>query len=396
MIKFAKRTEQMQSSEIRESYKLMGIPGMVSLAGGAPASDLYPVEGLKKASANVYDKYSETALSYSATEGYAPLREKIAERMAKTAGIKCGAGNIMLLSGSQQGLEMSAKIFVNEGDYIACETPSYMGAFNAFCPFIPNYESVPTDEYGMIPEELEKILARNDRVSMIYVIPNFQNPTGHTWTLERRRAFMDVVNKYEIPVIEDDPYGEIRFEGTPLPTLKSMDTKGLVVYLGSFSKILAPGYRVGWVCASDRIIEKYIFAKQGCDMQVTSIIPMIINEFMEMYDLDEHVAMICSAYKQKRDAMLRTMEACFPAGVKWSKPEGGLFVWVELPKEVKAKDVLDICVEKKVIFVTGKLFYPVDGAENTLRLNFSRMTEDVLVEGVKRMGEALHQVLGGK
>jgi len=383
----------MQASEVRESYKLMGIPGMISLAGGAPASDLYPVEGLKKASANIYDNYAEIALSYSATEGYGPLREKIAKRMRTTAGVKCSADNIMLLSGSQQGLEMAAKIFVNKGDYIACETPSYMGAFNAFCPYEPNYESVPTDEFGMIPEELDKILMRNQKVSMIYVIPNFQNPTGHTWSLERRKAFMEVVNKYEIPVIEDDPYGEIRFEGMPLPTLKSMDTKGLVVYLGTFSKILAPGYRVGWVCASEKILEKFIFAKQGCDMQVTSIIPMIINEFMELYDLDEHVRYICSVYRKKRDAMLQTMEECFPLGVKWSKPEGGLFVWVELPEGVSAKEVLDICVEKKVIFVTGKLFYPTNGAENTLRLNFSRMTEDVLVEGVRRMGDALKQVL---
>ena len=393
MVKFAERTRLMQASEVRESYKLMGIPGMISLAGGAPASDLYPVEGLKRASANIYDKYAESALSYSATEGYAPLREKIAKRMRTTAGIKCSADNIMLLSGSQQGLEMAAKIFVNKGDYIACETPSYMGAFNAFCPYEPNYESVPTDEFGMIPEELDKILMCNQKVSMIYVIPNFQNPTGHTWSLERRKAFMEVVNKYEIPVIEDDPYGEIRFEGAPLPTLKSMDTKGLVVYLGTFSKILAPGYRGGWVCASEKILEKFIFAKQGCDMQVTSIIPMIINEFMELYDLDEHVRYICSVYRKKRDAMLQTMEECFPLGVKWSKPEGGLFVWVELPEGVSAKEVLDICVEKKVIFVTGKLFYPTNGAENTLRLNFSRMTEDVLVEGVRRMGDALKQVL---
>lgn len=392
MIRFAKRTDMMKASEIRESYKLMEIPGMISLAGGAPADDLYPVAELKAASAHVYDKYPSIALSYAPTEGYKPLREKIAARMKKTAGVQCSANDIMLLSGSQQGLEMSAKIFVNEGDFIACETPSYMGAFNAFCPFCPQYESVPTDEFGMIPEELDRILAGNSKVSMIYVIPNFQNPTGHTWTLERRKAFMDVVNKYDIPVIEDDPYGEIRFDGEPLPTLKSMDTKGLVIYLGSFSKILAPGYRVGWVCAAPQILEKYIFAKQGCDMQVTSIIPIIIDEYMEMYDIDAHIAHICSVYRKKRDAMLRTMDACFPKTCKWVKPEGGLFVWVELPEGLDAKILLNKCVEKKVIYIAGKLFYPNTFANNTLRLNFSRMPEAEIVEGIRRMGEAFKEL----
>lgn len=393
MVKFANRTANMQASEIRESYKLMGIPGMISMASGSPDPDLYPVKELEQAAMRVYEHHGVDALSYATTEGYTPLREKIIDKMWKKAGVKCGLENLMLLSGSQQGLELSAKIFVNEGDIIACETPSYMGAFNAFCPYMPEYASVPTDEFGMIPEELDKILKTNKKIRMIYVIPNFQNPTGHTWSLERRKAFMSVVNQYDIPVIEDDPYGEIRFEGETLPTLKSMDTKGIVVYLGSFSKILAPGFRVGWVCAAPEIIEKFVFAKQGCDMQVTAEAPMIINEFMEMYDLDAHVQMICESYKIKRNIMLDTMERYFPKEVKWSKPEGGLFIWVTLPNGVEAQRILDTCVENKVIFVTGKLFYPVQGPLNTLRLNFSKMSEENIVEGIKRMARVLTKEL---
>lgn len=391
MVKFADRTLNMQASEIRESYKLMGIPGMISMASGSPDPDLYPAKELKQAAVRVYERYAGEALSYAATEGYLPLREKIVAKMKKQAGVECELGNIMLLSGSQQGLELSAKIFVNEGDFIACETPSYMGAFNAFCPYMPEYESVPTDELGMIPEELERILKNNKRIRMIYVIPNFQNPTGHTWSLERRKAFMDIVNQYDIPVIEDDPYGEIRFEGENLPTLKSMDKKGNVVYLGSFSKILAPGYRVGWVCAAHEIIEKFVFAKQGCDMQVAAEAPMIINEFMEMNDLDGHVREICQSYKEKRDIMLQAMEEYFPENIRWSKPEGGLFIWVTLPENMSAQEILDACVENKVIFVTGKLFYPTYGPLNTLRLNFSKMSKENIIEGIKRMGQVLRQ-----
>lgn len=394
MVRFADRTKNMQASEIRESYKLMGIPGMISMASGSPDPALYPSEELKQAGIKIYDENPGTALSYASTEGYLPLREKIVDRMWQKAGVKCTVDHIQLLSGSQQGLEISAKIFVNEGDHIACETPSYMGAFNAFCPYLPEYASIPTDEFGMIPEELERILASDHKIRMIYVIPNFQNPTGHTWTLERRKAFMEIVNKYDIPVIEDDPYGELRFEGETLPTLKSLDTKGIVVYLGSFSKILAPGYRVGWVCAEPAIIEKFIFAKQGSDMQVAASAPMIINEYMETNDLDAHVQKICSSYKHKRDIMLAAMETYFPKSLKWSKPEGGLFIWVTLPEGINAKDILDVCVKNKVIFVTGKLFYPVNAAENTLRLNFSKMGEEEIVEGIRRMSDAIKQVFG--
>ena len=393
MIRYAKRTEAMKASEIRESYKLMELPGMISMSSGSPDPALFPIEKLKEATVAMLGESGQWALSYGSSEGLESLRAKIAKRMGAKSGIKCTAEDVFLVSGSQQALDFSARIFVEEGDMIACETPSYMGAFNAFTPSMPQYASVPTDEEGMIPEELEKILAQNDKIKMIYVIPNFQNPTGRTWGLERRKRFMEIVNKYEIPVIEDDPYGELIFEGERMPALKSMDTKGLVVYVGSFSKILAPGYRVAWISASPEILEKYLYAKQGSDMQVPSTSEYVIDKFMELYDLDEHVELIKASYKHKRDVMLKTMKACFPDCVKWDKPRGGLFVWVTLPEGVNSKDILKVCLENKVMFVTGAMFYPNGGVDNTLRLNFSWMNETDIVEGIKRMGAAITEAL---
>lgn len=392
MIRFADRVVHIKGSEIRESYKLMSLPGMISLAAGSPDPNLYPVDALKDVALKARERGTD-AFSYMASEGYLPLREKIAARMCKKMGVNCKTENILITSGSQQGIDMSARVFVNEGDAIACESPSYMGAFTSFNAFLPEYVDIPTDADGMIPEELDKILEKNKKIKMIYVIPNFQNPTGHTWTLERRKAFMDVVNKYEIPVIEDDPYGEIRFEGNDIPSLKSMDTKGLVVYLGSFSKVLVPGYRVGWVCASDEIFQKYYLVKQGLDMHSTASVQVEINEFLENYDLDEHIAKICATYKRKKDVMLKALEKYFPACVTWSKPEGGLFVWVTLPENVNAKELVMVCVEHKVIFIAGAAFYPNGGHNNTFRVSFASMDEDVIVEGIKRIGEAMHEFI---
>lgn len=392
MIKFANRVMDIKGSEIRESYKIMSLPGMISLAAGSPDPQLYPVEELKDVAIRARNKGTD-AFSYMASEGYTPLREKIAARMRENMNVNCETKNIMILTGSQQGIEMSAKVFVNEGDYIACEAPSYMGAFTAFNTYLPEYVGVPTDEDGMIPEELDKILAENNKIKMIYVIPSFQNPTGHTWTLERRKAFMEVINKYEIPVIEDDPYGQIRFEGENVPTLKSMDTKGLVVYLGSFSKILVPGYRVGWLCASDEIFQKYYLVKQGLDMHSTASVQVEINEYLEVYDLDKHIDKICATYKKKKDAMLKAVEECFPKSVSWSKPEGGLFVWVTLPEGVNAKDLLNVCVKHKVIFVSGAAFYPNGEGENTFRMSFASMDQEVMVEGIRRIGAAMKEFI---
>ena len=392
-IKFADRINNLKSSEIREILKLTEKPEMISFAGGLPAPELFPVEDIKKISQMVLDEDGRSALQYTTTEGFTKLREQIADRMNSKSKTNVTKDNILITNGSQQGLDFSGRVFLNEGDVVLCESPTYLGAINAFKAYGPRFIEVPTDDSGMDMEELEKILKETDKIKMIYVIPDFQNPTGRTWSLERRKAFIDIISRYEIPVIEDNPYGELRFEGDYLPSLKSMDKKGLVIYLGSFSKIFCPGYRIGWTCASDEILSKYIMVKQGADLQASTIGQREVSKFMDTYDLDEHVKNIKSVYKRRRDLMLNTMKEEFPEGLKYNYPEGGLFTWVELPKHLDAKEIMNDCIAENVAYVPGGSFYPNGGNENCFRLNYSNMPDERIVEGVKRLARVLENHL---
>ena len=386
---FANRMDRLKGSAVRELMALTARPEVISFAGGMPAPELFPVEGVKEAACAVLDEMGRRALQYAPTEGYIPLREQIVKRMEERLHIKTDIDHVLITSGSQQGLDFSARVFLNPDDVILVESPSYVGALNAFNACEPTYVEVPTDDYGMIPEELEKILETTENVKLIYVIPDFQNPSGKTWSMERRERFMELVNKYEIPVIEDNPYGELRFEGEFLPSLKSMDTKDLVVFLGTMSKIFCPGLRIGWVCANEQVLAKYNFVKQGADLQVSSFDQMLASKFMDMYDLNEHVEKIKAVYKVRRDLMLKTMEETFPEGVTWTKPEGGLFTWVTLPEGVDAGKIAPKLLEQNVAYVPGGAFYPYPGKENHFRLNYSNATEENLVEGIKRIGAVL-------
>lgn len=389
MVRYAKRMEQLTNSDIGDLLKLIARPDIISFAGGLPAAELFPVDQLCQACDAVMKEMGKVACQYSSTEGFPALREKIAERMKAKNNIETDADHILVTSGSQQGLDFSARIFLNPGDVVLLESPSYLGAVNAFKACEPRFIEVPTDDDGMITEELEKILATTENVKMIYVIPDFQNPTGKTWSLERRHKFMDIINKYEIPVIEDNPYGELRFEGTNMPSLKSLDTKDLVVFLGTCSKILAPGLRIGWICASKENLVKYNFIKQGADLQSSTIDQLIADRFLDMYDLDEHVEKIKDVYRKRRDVMLKTMEETFPKEVKFTHPEGGLFTWCVLPEYMDAKVLAKQCLEKKVAYVPGGSFFPNGGKENHFRLNYSCMPEDKIKEGITRIAEVL-------
>lgn len=393
-IKFAKRMDGLKGSEIRELLKLTERPEVISFAGGMPAPELFPVEEMKKISVAVLEEGGRQALQYTTTEGFAPLREKIAERMNTKNMTNITKDDILVTSGSQQGLDFAGKVFLDEGDVVLCESPSYLGALNAFKAYCPKFVDVPTDDEGMIMEELEKIIQTTDRIKMIYVIPDFQNPTGRTWPMERRKKFMEIINKYEIPVIEDNPYGELRFEGESLPSLKSLDEKGLVIFLGTFSKIFCPGYRLGWTCAAPEILSKFVFVKQGSDLQASTISQMEVSKFMDVYNLDEHVDKIKSVYVKRRDVMLKTMEEEFPEGVKFTHPEGGLFTWVEIPSHLNAKELMPKCIEKNVAYVAGGAFFPNGGRENTFRLNYSNMPEEKIVEGIKKIAEVLKEAIG--
>ncbi len=389
MVKFANRMSLLTGSEIRELLKLTSQPDIISCAGGMPAPELFPVEGVKEAAIQTLDERGRAALQYASTEGDPALRKHIVARMEAKNGIKTDIDHVLVTSGSQQGLDFSARVFVNPGDVIILESPSYVGAVNAFKACEPKFVDIPTDGEGMIMEELEKVLSTTDNVKMIYVIPDFQNPSGRTWSLERRQKFMEIINKYEVPVVEDNPYGELRFEGTSLPSLKSMDTKGLVIFLGTFSKILAPGYRLGWVCAETEILGKYNFMKQASDLQASSIGQMETAKFLDLYNLDEHVEKIKAVYVKRRDCMLKAMEDYFPEGVTWTHPDGGLFTWVTLPDYMNAKELAPQCLEKKVAYVPGGGFFPNGGHDNTLRLNYSCMPEEKITEGIKRIGEVI-------
>jgi DNA-binding transcriptional MocR family regulator len=267
MLQFAKRITGLKASDVREMLKITQRSEIISFAGGLPAPELLPVTELQQATRMVFDEQGPQALQYSTTEGYLPLREKIAQRMRFKYGIRATADEVLITTGSQQALDLTGKLFLDEGDTVVCESPTYVGAMSALQVFNPRWVEIPTDEEGMDVDALERRLENCDRIKLIYVVPNFQNPTGTTWSLERRRRFADVVAKYPVAVVEDNTYGELRFEGLPLPPIKSFDSKGNIVYVSTFSKILSPGMRIGWLTASSPLYEKYVILKQGSDLQ---------------------------------------------------------------------------------------------------------------------------------
>ena len=393
MVQFASRMDLLKGSEIRELLKLTAQPDIISFAGGMPAPELFPVEQMMEASVAVMKENGRVALQYSSTEGYPRLREQIAERMLAKNNIHTDKDHILVTSGSQQGLDFSARVFLNPGDVVLLESPSYLGAVNAFKACEPKFIEVPTDDGGMIMSELEKILATTERVKMIYVIPDFQNPTGRTWDLERRHQFMDIINKYEIPVIEDNPYGELRFKGEFLPALKTMDTKDLVIYLGTFSKILAPGYRLGWICCGSDIFDKMTLIAQAAVLQTATISMMVVSKYLDMFDLDAHVQKIRDTYRHRCDLMISTMDEYSPKEAKFPRPEGGLFTWVEMPEYVNTRDMAADALALNVAFVPGDGFFPNGGNFHCLRMNYSNMPDDRIVEGVKRLAEVMKKYI---
>lgn len=392
-LKFAERMENIKASEIRELLKLTARPEIISFAGGLPAPELFPVEEMKVISVRVLEEMGQESLQYSTTEGYQPLREKITERMKKV-GISADPDHVLITNGSQQGLDFSGKVFLNPGDIVFCESPSYLGAINAFKAYQCDFVEVPTDDQGMDMAALEKAIQENSRGRMIYVIPDFQNPTGRTWSLERRKKLVELANRYNLPIIEDNPYGELRFEGEFLPAIKSLDTEDRVIFLGTFSKTFCPGLRIGWVYACDEVLNKFIMVKQGADLQSNSMSQRELNMFLETYDLDTHIARIRQVYHRRRDLMLDTMEKEFPKSVSYTVPEGGLFTWCVMPAHLNARDIMEKALEKHVAFVPGGSFFPNGGHENTWRMNYSNMPEDKIVEGIKRLGEVLRNELG--
>ncbi|WP_123053813.1 PLP-dependent aminotransferase family protein [Clostridium sp. JN-1] len=388
-VQFSERAEGLKASEIRELLKFTEMPEIISFAGGLPAPELFPVKEVSDVTQEVLKKDGEAALQYSSTEGFKPLRELIAKQRMSAAKVNVTCDDIAITTGSQQALEFSAKIFVNEGDTIVCESPSYLGAINAFRAYRPKFAEVPMDENGMVIDELENILKSDPNVKLIYTVPDFQNPTGKTLPDDRRKAIAELAAKYKVPVIEDNPYGDLIFEGTRHPSIKSFDKEGWVIYLGTFSKIFSPGLRLGWVCAENSILQKYIIVKQGADLQCSTLDQRIAALFMQKYNLEDHIKNIIKTYGKRRTLMLESMDKYFPKGTKHTCPYGGLFTWVELKEGLDAAEILKEALKENVAYVPGGSFFPNGGHPNYFRLNYSCMSEDKIIEGIKRLGKVL-------
>ena len=401
--RYAYRMNSMKSSFIREILKLTQKPDVISFAGGLPAPTVFPVKEFQEASNRVLEESPEKALQYGTTEGYLPLREMIAKRSARY-GLKISAANVSITSGSQQALDLIGRLFINRGDGIVVENPSYLGALQAWNAYGANYIPVPMDNEGMITSELEKALRRGAK--FIYVLPNFQNPSGVTLSLRRRQELVRIADHYGTPIIEDDPYGQIRFEGKHLPPVTVIDSEyrgqnggaydGNVIYLSTFSKLLAPGLRIAWAIGAESVIRKLVQAKQGADLHTSSFNQMAVYEVNKDDFLDKHVEVIRATYKERRDAMLEAMDELFPAEVTWTHPKGGMFLFATLPAGLDAMALFDKAVEKKVAYVPGAVFHPCGGGENTIRLNFSFPKPDIIREGIARLGKMLKEEIYAK
>lgn len=388
---YAKRINELKASEIREILKITQNPEVISFAGGLPAPELFPIDEINAMSSKVLMEEGMEALQYTTTEGYKPLRQWISKRMNTTLGTDFDEDNIVITHGSQQALDLSGKVFLDEGDIVLCESPTYLAAITAFRAYGCQFIEVPTDEDGMIIEELVKILQTTKKVKLIYAIPNFQNPTGRTWNLDRRKKIATVANTYNIILMEDNPYGELRFEGDFLPSIQSFDTNGNILSTGTFSKTFCPGFRIGWIAGDKEIIRKYVLVKQGVDLQCNTFVQMIIAKYLENYNIDTHIQKIRDVYKKRRDILIETMEKEFPKDISYTKPSGGLFAWVTLPQYMDARTILEACIEEKVAFVPGDSFFPNGDHPNTLRINYSNMPENRIVLGVQRMAKVIKE-----
>lgn len=393
----ASRTEGMKSSAIRELLKLTQKPEVISFAGGLPAPDFFPLREIEEACRYIVHEDGAQALQYSATEGYEPLKDYLANAMHKY-GVPAKSGNVLLTNGSQQALDLLGKIFLNPGDHVLTSRPTYLGAIQAWNAYQARYHTVNLDEDGMVVEEIEhayeKVLADSGKPpKFIYVLPNFHNPGGTTLTQARREQLADVATKLELPVIEDDPYGQLRYEGEDLPPICTYIPER-TIYLGTFSKVLAPGLRLGWIVCPETLMRRFVQAKQGCDLHTGTFVQYVANDICQRGLLRPHVRRLREAYRERRDTMLESLAEFWPAECSWTHPEGGLFLWARVPESIDTVEFLEDALEENVAYVPGVNFYPnQDGGYNAMRLNFSYSSSDVIVEGIRRLGVALKKKL---
>ncbi len=385
---FSNKVTGLQASAIREILKFTAFPDVISFAAGNPAPEAFPVKAVSEITAKILSENPIAALQYSITEGYTPLRDTVKKRLASQNSYDPDIDEVIITSGGQQGNELSCKVFLNEGDTLICESPSFIGSINSFKSYNVNLVGVEMDDEGIDPEKLEAALKANPNTKIIYLIPNFQNPTGKCMSYERRKTVYQLAQKYNVVILEDNPYGEIRFEGEHIPSIKSLDTDGRVIYCGSFSKVLAPGIRVGFVSAPKPIVQKIVVCKQVADVHTNILAQMIADEFMNNYDFEAHLEKIREIYRKKCGLMLSEIDKNFSKKITVTRPQGGLFIWATLPEGCDMTGFCKKAVEAKVAVVPGNAFtvHETDPI-NSFRLNFSTPTDEQLVKGCEILGK---------
>ena len=386
---FAKRMENVHKSFIREILKVTEDSNIISFAGGLPNPKSFPVEEIKEAVSEILSQNGDEILQYSTTEGYLPLREYIAERYSKN-GLKVSADEILITNGSQQGIDLISKVFLNKGDNVLVESPTYLAAIQSFGLFEPQFKTVPLLEDGADLDALQKILDEN-KIKLFYSVTNFQNPTGITYSQEKREKLAEILKGSDTVFVEDNPYGEIRFLGKDiLPVKAYLDNS---VLFGSFSKIVSPGMRLGWVVANEEIMEKIIIAKQASDLHSNYFTQRVVCKYLMDNEIDEHIKKIKEMYRNQRNMMVSMIEKYFPENVKYTKPEGGMFLWVTLPEGLSSMDLFELAINENVAFVPGQAFYVDGSGNNSLRLNFSNSNAEQIEEGIKRLGNAINELM---
>ncbi len=392
--KISDRMSKIKGSAIREIFKALADPEVISLAGGNPAPELFPNKEMAKMAEEVLTNNPVLALQYGITEGYQPLRELVGELLAQRENICEDFNDTIIVSGGQQGIELATKCLINEGDVVIVEEPSFIGALNAFRSYGAKLVGVPVQEDGMDIDALKKAVAENDNVKMLYTIPTFQNPSGITMSLEKRKAVYEIAKENGFVIIEDNPYGELVFEGEKSPTIKSLDKEGIVIYSGSFSKIIAPGLRIGFINAHKDIVAKMVVAKQVSDVHTPVLTQVLAYEYIKQNGLDGHIAEIRELYKHKCKTMLDAIDKYFPKSVTHTVPNGGLFIWCDLNGDYDMNEIAKICTARKVACVPGSTFMTdIDKSCSAFRLNYSTVTDEKIEHGIKILGEVLTEVV---
>lgn len=396
-MRYARRMKNMEDKELLNLMEVVDIPDIISFSGGFPSPETYPIKEIKESFIHVIDNQANEALSYSSTSGYKPLREILANRMNKRYNMTVKSDQVIITSGSQQALDISGMLFIDEGDVILFETPSYLGALNALKAYGAEPVAVPTDSEGIIIEELKKILDQYaERIKLFYVIPDFQNPTCRCWTNERRQEFMTVMGQHDIPILEDAAYSELTFDDHKVMPLFSMDKNNQVIYCGTFSKTFCPGLRVAWMCAHPDLIQKFLMLKSNVDLSSSSISQMQMVYYLKQFDYDAHIEKITNLYKQRRDMTIQKIKEHFPKEVTYEIPKGGLFLWISLPQDKDTRELLKLALKEKVSFVPGGSFYTQHEKNNQFRLNYSNIPEDKIKEGISRLGKIISEYLASE